>query len=785
MLKKILLSLFISGTIILAAPTAIQEKEKNFRNDHANTPAAVHKTYKDATADTNVKNWNNKDWETHMQKNGVFDTGLIGNSQNNASSLGSEVIHNANPNELSTATLRENSALNDNKSLYGYSDEVQKSIFDGNNARQSGNLNITQTTKCYIAREMPIRFKCSKTGLIYGAGINTGGSEAQKLCETECYEQFSCVNVSPASASVSTTTIANTKLTSSDEKKTASINITNGLKISYIEFDAKSLKDRAFIDIIITSSDGTEKIINKKMLLKEQKYNLKINQFGTSLKIVVYGDKKGSEVSVENIVITFKKEDKFICPTNQDISGRLPGEFAYLCPSGKIKTLTGPTGSYKICEDYGVIGDNSDGTFGTAEGCNNSCKTSHSCSLDNTALSTASLQNFREGCIEGQSDCNLDTCKSLRLNKAQVLNENIFHGDFEPKPTVVNGALIKGAERPKVLLDEDVDFMERSKEEWKDGAYNDMVKRGSYRATKFKINEDTNVSNAYNIGVASNSIDGTAAGSSVRSLYWVFKPKAFDVNAKSYRFYAVLEVIVDNLKQDAYGNAYREKDKILYVKTSADDFFKPFARKKAFARKSSNQVEDAEVLTSTWEYQYFNTSSNNWFSHSSSLTLEHFKNEKINIDGPFLRIPIVSNYNRLMYQLPGLIRQNIKNGPMETKVYTGTFDGSGQSITSVKLFIDYSQTSTLSYSSVVDKIDKGEWTPVYNNASTTSSPTAVVSDTMIASDSVKYHNTASRNSKEDIEIFLYGEATNKSGYTRIKPKAEDIGKKGFIYIFAQ
>ena len=134
-----------------------------------------------------------------------------------------------------------------------------------------------------------------------------------------------------------------------------------------------------------------------------------------------------------------------------------------------------------------------------------------------------------------------------------------------------------------------------------------------------------------------------------------------------------------------------------------------------------------------------------------------------------------------MYQLPGLIRQNIKMGLWKQR-YMGTFDGSGQSITSVKLFVDYSQTSTLSYSSVVDKIDKGEWTPVYNNASTTSSPTAVVSDTMVASDSVKYHNTASRNSKEDIEIFLYGEATNKSGYTRIKPKAEDIGKKR-LYIY--
>ena len=92
---------------------------------------------------------------------------------------------------------------------------------------------------------------------------------------------------------------------------------------------------------------------------------------------------------------------------------------------------------------------------------------SHSCSLDNTALSTASLQNFREGCIEGQSDCNLNICKSLRLNKAQVLNENIFHGDFEPKPTVVNGALIKGAERPKVLLDEDVDFYGKARKNGK------------------------------------------------------------------------------------------------------------------------------------------------------------------------------------------------------------------------------------------------------------------------------------------------------------------------------
>ena len=65
-----------------------------------------------------------------------------------------------------------------------------KKYFDGNNARQSGNLNITQTTKCYIAREMPIRFKCSKTGLIYGAGINTGVQKLKSFVKLSVMSSF-------------------------------------------------------------------------------------------------------------------------------------------------------------------------------------------------------------------------------------------------------------------------------------------------------------------------------------------------------------------------------------------------------------------------------------------------------------------------------------------------------------------------------------------------------------------------------------------------------------------
>lgn len=68
------------------------------------------------------------------------------------------------------------------------------------------------------------------------------------------------------------------------------------------------------------------------------------------------------------------------------------------------------------------------------------------------------LYKISGGCIEGQSDCNLETCRSLRIAGAQVINENVFHADFEAEQTVVNGALVQGVERPKVLLKEDLDF---------------------------------------------------------------------------------------------------------------------------------------------------------------------------------------------------------------------------------------------------------------------------------------------------------------------------------------
>lgn len=155
------------------------------------------------------------------------------------------------------------------------------------------------------------------------------------------------------------------------------------------------------------------------------------------------------------------------------------------------------------------------------------------------------------------------------------------------------------------------------------------------------------------------------------------------------------------------------------------------------------------------------------------------------MDNPYLRIPIVENYNNLMYKLPGVIRKTLKQGYNDIPSYIGEFDGTGQSITTLKLYVAYGEKLNYSYEDVVNKIEEGEWKPIFNNSSTSSNSNAVISDTSNSSDSLNYNINQNKNGKEDIEIFTYGTEDNKTAFTRIKPKSEDIGKKAFIYIFAQ
>lgn len=781
MINKIILSLLIVGALF--ADDAAQQAEIANRNQMVDkTKTTTTKTYKDATNSTNTKDWNQQDWKNHFEKNGALSTGMIGTSQTNTAIKGSDVSLSANPNQLTTSGLRNSDDYKDVKSVHGFKDSVKNSVLDANLTRSTKELNITETTKCYIAREMPIRFKCDKTGLIYGAGINSSGKDAKVNCENECFEQKTCIDVNSGNVTANVN-IGQLQLSEGAEKNESTISINS--KLDTLSFNSSVSKGIVYLDIEITQADGTKQFFTKKMKLENKEYKLKMSLNLQSIRFIIYGADKTAIGQISNGSTT-NRVSKYICPSTQDISDKKPGDFAYLCPSGKVVTLTGNAQVFKICEDYGVVGDNTDGTFSSFDTCNNVCRTNYECKMDTTSASTNSLQNYREGCIEGQSNCSFNTCKTLRANKNQIINENVFDASLEAKPTIVSGSLVNGAQRPKILLQEDIDFQTRSKEEWKDGAYRDMVKSATYRYAAKKINEDTESSSAYGMKLMENSTDPTVKGSAIRGLFWINKPRAFDVGeGVQFKHYAVIEATVDSLKYDSYGKQYRVKDKILYVKTSEDDTFKAFAKKRNFAQKSSDKVNDTLVLTATWEYEYFNTSMNQWFPLSSYNSLEYFKNSVITLDGPYLRIPIVNDYNKLMYVLPGVIKSITKNGAYETKNYTGEFNGTGQAIVGLKLYVKYTNETGISYGSVVDDIESGAWDFVYDSTSSVASSQTVISDTKLTADSLTYNKPDQRKSNEDIEIFLYGKENNKTAYTRIKPKAEDVGKKGFIYIFAQ
>lgn len=778
---KTILILFILITCLYSE--TVQQIETTNRNqlvDKSNTVTT--KTYTEATGDSSVKQWNQQDWKNQMEQNGALGTGLIGRAQGNASLQGSDIATSGNPNSVNTTSLRTSETFKNLKSIHGFTDGIKNSVLDANLNRSVKELNIIETTKCYIAREMPVRFKCDKTGLIYGAGINSSGKDAKVNCENECFEQMTCVDVNGGNVTTNVN-IGEIKLNEGDEKNEKTISINT--KLDTLTYNSSVSKGIVYLDIEITLMDGTKQFFTKKSKLETKENKLKIGLNLQSIRFIIYGADKTAVGSISSGSTT-NRVSKYICPSTQDISDKKPGDFAYLCPSGKVVTLSGSSQVFKICEDYGVVGDNVDGTFSSFDTCNSVCRQNFECKLDTTSVSTNSLQNFREGCMEGQTNCNVNTCKSLRASKNQIINENVFDATLEAKPTIIAGALVNGAQRPKIVLSEDVDFQTRSKEEWKDGAYRDMVNHGSYRYASKKINEDTESSDAYGMKLMTNSVDTTVQGSATRGLFWINKPRAFDVGENvSFKHYAVLEVIVDGLKYDSYGKQYRVKDKILYVKTSEDDTFKPFAIKRNYAQKANDKVTDTIILTSIWEYEYFNTSLKQWYPLSSGSSLEYFKNTVITLDGPYLRLPVVNDYNKLMYSLPGIIRSIDKNGPNETKNYTGAFTGTGQVILGLKLYVKYTNETGISYSSVIDDIESGKWESVYDSTSSIASKQTVISDTKLASDALTYAKTDQRKGNEDIEIFLYGKENNKTAYTRIKPKTEDLGKKGFVYIFAQ
>jgi len=131
---------------------------------------------------------------------------------------------------------------------------------------------------------------------------------------------------------------------------------------------------------------------------------------------------------------------------------------------------------------------------------------------------------------------------------------------------------------------------------------------------------------------------------------------------------------------------------------------------------------------------------------------------------------LVSELNNIVYLFPGVVKSITKNGPIETKIFTGKFDGTGETVSKVTSYVYYTNDETILYHDFVSKIDNEEIQPIYDSIAFNTYKKDVTNDSGVEGG--------------DIQMFLYGKKEEKTGFVRVLPKKADVGKHGFLFIFA-
>lgn len=764
---KILILLFISINLFGMTQTEIDTQNKRSIQLSPNSTTTT-TTYDNASGNNNINEWTPKDYENNLGKNlddAVKNAKMLFDMTGNFGKA-----YNQNPNEMNS------SVLSDDPQVQYWDATSQDGLVASSTNSGSVNNNATGTIKCYITRDIPIRYKCEKTGFVVSKQMESDGLVAKKTCEENCYEQMPCVSL-VATPTIVTTTINDINFSSQTGLILNTDKVLNSdTLIDYIEFELKVDKKQSTnindIDIKSKLSISYNDLGENIDLIKdysfdktEEKKKISLLQYANKISIKIERASENVEVSLKNINVVFKKNSKYACADLQDMSWVTSNQFGQKCPSGKIQSFNIGSKTIQICADGPIIGDNRDGTYSELSSCQAVCKKSYECKMDMTITDTNLLQDYREGCIQGQAGCNTDTiCKNLRLNGTKILNENVFNARQEVKNTIVNSNQVQGIERPRLLLRNDVDFQTKLAEEWKDEAYQYMLTNSTYAVLKKNIGEDTEISNAYSYGINSTTSDGIP----IRSLYWILKPKSLDVGTNVY-FYNIVEVIAERYSDTSYGTKIKTRDKILYVKTNlANDYYKPFARKINYSQIIDDISTSAETINdlSVWEYQTFN--GNNWILLNKNDYAEYMNYEALNLDKPFLRIPIVNDIKNFNTSLPGIIRSKIQVGPYETPFYGGPFLGTGETIGKYTQYVTYSK-NRLTYEELFNKIQNNDIRAIYDNLTPRIYPKNVAGDSYAT---------------QDINVFLYGTNNKKDGYIRMFPKKDELNRKGFIFIFA-
>ena len=764
----------------------------------ANTTTKLHNPFPNATIvnhnvsapaeDNDTKNWNTTNWKNYFVKQGMGNSAIGNTEAMMGGGREGQIASTANPNLLTTDAIKLDSNLSKNQAISnGFDSTTEQQLLSKVVSNPYASVVKTgDKIDCYITRDISFRWKCESSGVIYGGNMDENGKKAREQCDDNCYEQKSCINLNPDSSALSLVLVNKSCDFSKEDNCTVDENlsqdrIVKDLNITFGDFNTtdENISNDYLIDITLNKSKSKKRQIVKnlrRVLLNGNSFLLHVNDKGTSIAINLhkYQNNNQTKAKINRININYKKNDKYICNALQNIQNLNPGQYGYTCAAGNVETFTAGHSTYKICNDGTYGADNNDGTFSSKSSCLSACKIARTCVPAQTSFSTKDLESFREGCIQGQDNCD-DTnndCKVARLHGDIILDENVFDATYKKHTTIKSGVQMEGVARPRIDLRATEAFEKRSQEEWKDGAFKDMALNHKYNTTNISIGEESNASYSYRSGIIGAAIGVT--GAVQRAYFWNLKPRTFDVyNGKTYYLYAVIKATLGYHDYNEKGVLVKKQKQIWYIKTSTYDNFKPIKiglnTAHSYLDKNGNTVH-AKVSASSLDNKTFNN--NNWISLSTGQTAAYFKTIKFGDNSlPYWSFPIISNAGNLVYALPGIVRRVIRsNAAYDQKYYSGKFDGTGDGLLTFSITTYYSDTA-LTYAQLYQKIKDGEAKKIFKQGEETLYAKNVKSDAL--------------ESNKNIKIFQYGPPSKTTVSTRIFPNKQDIGKKGFIYVFIQ
>ena len=675
------------------------------------------------------------------------------------------------------------------KSLHSFNKELRMQLESDMIDNSSVGISKSKNElKCFISRDIPFQYKCSKTNITYGGRIGVSGKKALIKCKSECYDQNICYNAAKTTATNMDPEIKskNNKFTFSDENQTydttynvdASRKLQRiGFKIVFEDKNGKSFKNKkyVYVNIYVTEKGKTEQqmLMRNRISSVDPEAGFYVDQYVSKIRFEFFNEKNIGFKILPKVKAYYLETEKWFCPAYQDVNSIPYKGFAKQCPNGKItKVSDGGHHFASLCSNGEKAGDNADGTFSNKGSCQSICRQAYRCEAVQSITSTNQLKSFNEGCIAGQGNCKEEECKAARITGLPIIDEVVFDAKMEPTITVKDGEHVGITERPRITNSETLDFEHKNIEEWKDKAYADMVKNHRYVKTKRVIGQNTDKESAVSFSVGENGSN---------QLIWDLKPRAFDVNNnKQFYLYAVLEIDFEYWAYNSKGIEVPFRDKVYYLKSSLNDTFKPFVRFKDYGKVTVGSRGTPTVSKNEYSIMKYQTfSGKNWINLSSSLNAPYFKIEKFDEIKFFSRETVINDMGNYNYFLPGMIRSSKKTDLSTINYYNGDFDGTGDNIARTAVHVYYSPTK-LSYSDVYEDIlnenDKN-LNPKEDNVF------FKIHDTGLDEPSIfKLESDSEQSKKESINIYRYGPIDKTSAYFTIKTPSELLGQKGFIYV---